>query len=57
MHHRSEEAAVATEYALMVTLIAGVIAAAVFSFGLANRASWQDTCTEMASAMSGSTCP
>ncbi len=55
MHHRSEQAAVSVEYALLVFLIAATIAAAVLTFGLANQESFEDTCSKISTTV-GSDC-
>jgi Flp pilus assembly pilin Flp len=52
---RSERGATSLEYGLMAFLMAACLAFAIGAFGDANRASFEDSCRQLASA-TGTTC-
>jgi Flp pilus assembly pilin Flp len=51
-----ERGATAVEYALLLSLIAGVIMVAVATLGLGVLGLYGDTCDEVAGAINGSSC-
>lgn len=54
---RNETGATAVEYGLLAALVAGVVIGAVLLLGQSTQARFQDSCTQISSAMGSSCAP